>query len=242
MKVTPLALAISSTLVLSACGGGNSSEETTNFTSISGKAIDGYVVGATVYLDLNYNNKRDSGEPYAITAGGNFNIVLDANDASCSDYVPTIVDVPVGAIDEDLGEITEAYQMVIPPNIIISSNTDIKNITLLTTVLWSTIERELRQDKQQLSCKTVKEQSEIRSKYSKPIIRTRTTISNNVMVLPLMNSTVISLLLVMLNCMILLLFSSFFKKSYQDTIALEKKHPNAWLASVEYYQGPWIQW
>ncbi|PSW59738.1 hypothetical protein C0W54_18925 [Photobacterium kishitanii] len=240
MKVTSIALAISSTLVLSACGGGDSSEETTNFTSISGKAIDGYVVGATVYLDLNYNNKRDSGEPYAITtAGGNFDIVLDANDASCSDYVPTIVDVPVGAIDEDLGEITEAYQMVIPPNIIISSNTDIKNITPLTTVLWSTIERELRQDKQQLSCKTVKEQSEIRSNIQNRLLEQEKRLAQRYGVTAdeLYGDFIASGNAELHDIAVALVPS--LKKSYQDTIALEKKHPDAWLANVEYYQGPW---
>ncbi|WP_256384638.1 hypothetical protein [Photobacterium toruni] len=82
MKVSTIALAISSTLLLSACGGGGSDSDNTSSTHHhQGKAIDGYVVGATVYLDLNYNNKLDAGEPNAITtAGGDFDIVLDADD------------------------------------------------------------------------------------------------------------------------------------------------------------------
>lgn len=241
MKVSTIALAISSTLLLSACGGGGSDSDNTSSTHHhQGKAIDGYVVGATVYLDLNYNNKLDAGEPNAITtAGGDFDIVLDADDATCADYVPTVVDVPVGAMDEDLGEVTEAYQMVIPPSVIITSNTDIKNITPLTTVLWSSIERELRQDKQQISCNTVKDQSELRSKIKNRLVEQERRLAQRYGVTAdeLYGDFIASGNTELHDVAVALVPS--LKKSYLETIELEKQYPNAWLTSVEYYQGPW---
>ncbi|MBA8737415.1 hypothetical protein [Chromobacterium violaceum] len=72
-SVLPSLLAVTgSALLLSACGGGggdsNSSSATPTPTQqVSGKAIDGYLVGATVCLDLNDNGVCDSGEPSTTT-------------------------------------------------------------------------------------------------------------------------------------------------------------------------------
>lgn len=72
---------------LAACGGG--SDSTTGAAapaapaasaSITGKAIDGYLVGATACLDLNANNACDDGEPSAITgANGDFTIPYEGD-------------------------------------------------------------------------------------------------------------------------------------------------------------------
>ncbi|SMY16248.1 hypothetical protein [Photobacterium aquimaris] len=171
MKVSTIALAISSTLLLSACGGGggSDSDNTTSTRSIQGKAIDGYVKGATVGLDLNFNGKLDAGEPTTIT-GDNGAYILDikANDAaSCADYVPTIVDVPVGAVDEDLGVVETAYTMTIAPAIFIPTDKDLRDITPLTTVLWDNIQRDLETGNLgMLSCDTIKNQTETRERIS----------------------------------------------------------------------------
>ncbi|WP_034178380.1 hypothetical protein [Burkholderia cenocepacia] len=74
-------LGVSIAASLAACGGGGDSGQpsaggttpTTPAPTITGKAIDGYLAGATVCLDLNNNGVCDAGEPSAITdATGQF--------------------------------------------------------------------------------------------------------------------------------------------------------------------------
>jgi hypothetical protein len=105
-----------------------------------GRVIDGYISGATVWLDLNNNHIYDDNEPSTIsTTKGNYLLELNEADYQCSAYVPTYVDVPVGAIDEDLGEVTQAYQMAIPPSIEALTDDKMHHITPLTTVLWQSL-------------------------------------------------------------------------------------------------------
>lgn len=71
----PIYLAI--VLALNACGGGGdgSTTQTTTTAAASGKVVDGYIKGATVYCDSNNNGSLDAGEPSATTDGqGNFNL------------------------------------------------------------------------------------------------------------------------------------------------------------------------
>ncbi|KWF17595.1 hypothetical protein [Burkholderia pseudomultivorans] len=75
-------LGVSIAAALAACGGGGDSNQssadatpTTPTPTVTGKAIDGYLAGATVCLDVNNNGVCDSGEPSAITdATGQFSI------------------------------------------------------------------------------------------------------------------------------------------------------------------------
>ncbi|MGJ8682767.1 MAG: hypothetical protein ACSHXM_20725, partial [Paraglaciecola sp.] len=125
---------------------------------ISGKVIDGYINGATVFLDINYDGVHNNDEPVTTTKGaGKFNFVLTDEQAECTAYTPLRVNVPVGAMDEDLGKITQAYNMVFPPTLDTLSISEQLNITPLTSVLWSEIEILLK-DKisEGLSCESVK--------------------------------------------------------------------------------------
>lgn len=69
---------IASSLTLAACGGGGDSTSTTAplaTSSLSGVAVDGYIAGATVCMDLNNNTLCDNGEPTASTSGnGGFSL------------------------------------------------------------------------------------------------------------------------------------------------------------------------
>ena len=81
----------------------------------SGKAIDGYVAGANVFIDQNFNFQKDEEEYSAITnSNGEFSISVDSSIASCLKARPIVADVPVGAIDSMLGIVTQAYQMILP--------------------------------------------------------------------------------------------------------------------------------
>ena len=88
---------------------------TDNRVSIQGKTIDGYISGANVFVDVNFNQRKDAGEYSAITdSNGVFELLVDEGDLSCINARPIVADIPVGAIDSTLGEVTEAYQMILP--------------------------------------------------------------------------------------------------------------------------------
>jgi hypothetical protein len=160
MKKTTLA--ILSMATLTACGGGGSSDSNTKdpvtpstAITMSGKAIDGYIQGAAVYLDLNFNRQWDDGEPQTTTnAAGDYRLELPEELQTCAQYAPLVVDVPAGAIDLDLGPVTEAYQMVLPPTFAPITQDDAYHVTPFTTVLWSSVESELAADSQ-TTCQTV---------------------------------------------------------------------------------------
>jgi hypothetical protein len=95
MKVNRIVAAASSAALLgalAACGGGGSgtgapaqssnpppSGGLTAANSVSGKAIDGYLVGATVCIDENANGACDTGEPTTVTdANGNYTLAADS--------------------------------------------------------------------------------------------------------------------------------------------------------------------
>lgn len=84
---------------LSACGGGGVNTANTDGTTsptISGKVIDGYIRGATVFWDCNNNNQFDNGEISTITtAGGNY-IIADKSSVGCE----LLALVGADAIDE----------------------------------------------------------------------------------------------------------------------------------------------
>lgn len=139
-------------LGLSACGGGGGESGSSGSPdtppvqkmAISGKAIDGYVQGATAYLDLNFNRQLDEGEPNAVTSNtGDYRLELTEAQQECAQYVPLVVDVPVGAVDLDTGPVEQAYQMVLPPQFKPVTQEDFYHVTPLTSVMWSTVEKEL---------------------------------------------------------------------------------------------------
>ena len=120
--------------------------------SFKGKTIDGYIQGATVYLDQNFNFRADEGELSAVTGvDGSFTITTDDIDLySCLKSRPIVADVPVGAIDSTLGEVTKAYRMVLPSmsdtgnsSIVISPFTSLLSDAVIQAKSSSSIKDEL---------------------------------------------------------------------------------------------------
>ncbi|WDE10309.1 hypothetical protein [Thalassomonas haliotis] len=153
MKLT-LPLSLLACAFLSACGGSSSSNSNSNSVNntetvasgyaLSGKVIDGYVSGATVWLDFNGNGMLDANEPSAIsTDAGQYTMELNDQQRACAAYSAIYVDVPVGAIDESEGEVTEAYQMMRPPQMETLTDASLLHISPLTTVLWDNIKKDL---------------------------------------------------------------------------------------------------
>ena len=91
-------------------------EDAPEVTIFSGEAIDGYISGANVFIDENFNFNKDVGEFSATTdTNGQFQIQVASNTkAACLRNRPIIANVPIGAIDSTYGNVTEAYQMLLP--------------------------------------------------------------------------------------------------------------------------------
>lgn len=167
------------TLSIAACGGGGGSEtsaptptpastptpvQTPSPTiKSSGKVIDGYVVGATVWLDFNGDGKHNQDKEPSTTSGdtGDYHFEFTQEQASCVPYSTTYVDVPVGAMDLSLGEVTEAYQMSFPPSIEPISDNDIRHISPLTSVIWKQLQSQLEKD-DTVTCDNLKQDAELR--------------------------------------------------------------------------------
>lgn len=167
---TKLILASILTMGLTACGGGggggSDNSTPTPKSAIQGKAIDGYIKGATVYLDLNFNKQLDAGEPSVVTTDlGDYRMELTQAQEQCAEYVPLVVDVPVGAVDLDTGVVEQAYQMVLPPKFTPISDDDLLHVTPLTTVLWSYVEKQLSNDGT-LTCQSVMANQQTREKIA----------------------------------------------------------------------------
>ena len=89
-----------SAIVLTACGGGGGGGLFGSSSVLSGLAVDGYVQGATVFLDINKNGVLDAGEPSATTdATGKYTLDYSAVSTSVTG-LPIVV---TGGIDTDTG-------------------------------------------------------------------------------------------------------------------------------------------
>ena len=143
-------------------------------SAVSGKVIDGYISGATVFLDLNGNEQLDTNEPRAITNNeGDYNLVLTDEEAQCRTYSALIVDVPVGAQDADFGEVTEAFRLVYPPTLL--SEQESTHITPLTTVIWDFYKYQIqhieRDSAEPLSCESLTENPALVDGFSEKVDR-----------------------------------------------------------------------
>ena len=81
-----------------------------------GTTIDGYVSGATIFIDQNYNFIKDTGELSTVT-DSNGKFYINTDDVilyECLKSRPIIASVPVGAVDSTRGEVTKAYEMILP--------------------------------------------------------------------------------------------------------------------------------
>ncbi|MEK9877207.1 MAG: hypothetical protein VW684_11160, partial [Betaproteobacteria bacterium] len=111
---------------------------------VAGKAIDGYLVGATVFLDLNWNLKLDTGEPVAITdPSGQFRFapwqsykVLGDQPGVCARQRPQVVIAEAGTVDLQRGPIEKDLKLVLIPSPEFSSDNEftLQSVTPLTSL------------------------------------------------------------------------------------------------------------
>ena len=154
-------LLTASALTLVGCGGGGASLTppvlevltttiASTFTYGETRVIDGYVSGAEVFIDYNWNLVRDEGEPLA-TEGDNI-YTFDSSDTTainnwsqqCADNRPRVANVPVGAYDSDRGYVEDAYTMYFFPY---KYNADysVANVTPFTTLFTGYVAEDLTQ-------------------------------------------------------------------------------------------------
>lgn len=244
MNTTKTIIALSLVSVITACGGngGGSSDSgsAVSKASLSGRAIDGYISGATVFLDYNYNNKLDAGEPSAITgADGLYDLQLTGKYADCNEYAPLVLDVPVGAVDSDYGEVTEAYQMVTPPAFAAASSDEIRHLTPLSTIVWTSIEAELKtQDEASFkTCEDVKNNYAVREAIKTRVTEQEWRFANRYSVtVDEMYGDYVASGNTTLHAEAAALVPSL-QKSYDETRTLEAAHPSADYVYIEYFHG-----
>lgn len=98
-KALSLSLALSALLWLSGCGEGDDTVALTDTTTLSGTVADGYLVGAKVCLDKNYNDVCDADEPFVMTDGtGKYTFTLPSMSAT---ELPILVEADENTIDLD---------------------------------------------------------------------------------------------------------------------------------------------
>ncbi|EGU38194.1 hypothetical protein VII00023_19699 [Vibrio ichthyoenteri ATCC 700023] len=233
-------LSISGLLLLAACGGGNDSNggSTNPSTSakVGGLAIDGYVEGATAFLDYNFNGVMDEDEPRDITdQNGRFDFAIEEDDLICKEYSPIIVDVPTGAYDSDYGLVNKPYRLTFPPSFS-SDNVgeDVFATTPFTTVIWSAVETDLLQSGVS-NCKELAANTEAQNKVSRLVAEKEYELGNryNIPANELYADFIASG-----NTeqhQLAQLLTSGLAKGYAETSALVDANPNAWKATVEYY-------
>ena len=103
-NLTLLSLALSSGFWFSGCGGGETTTptETTSTTTLSGTVADGYLVGAKVCVDKNYNDVCDANEPTTITdSSGHYSFTLTEMAPA---ELPLIVEANASTIDLDTNQ------------------------------------------------------------------------------------------------------------------------------------------
>jgi len=105
---------------------GTSSSSSTSSEAIASRVIDGYITGANVFIDFNYNLIQDSGEPsaspaesgepgsYVFDYDNDFSAITDFSEA-CANRRMQIAEVPAGAVDSELGEVDKAFTMFYMP-------------------------------------------------------------------------------------------------------------------------------
>ena len=118
-----------------------------------GKVIDGYINGAEVFIDQNFNFNKDPGELSTVSQdNGSFLIGTDDDSLyQCLQNRPIVAVVPVGATDESQGEVTTAFRMILPSindaggnnSIVITPFTDLLSQSIINAKNNSSITEDL---------------------------------------------------------------------------------------------------
>ena len=114
------------------------------------KVIDGYISGANVFIDFNWNLSQDEGEPSATEDSINQVYNFEETDfasinnftVDCAKLRPRIAEIPAGAVDADQGVVDSPFKLYFFPWYADSSATS-ANVTPLTSLFTSYVANEL---------------------------------------------------------------------------------------------------
>jgi len=110
---------------MAGCGGGSSTSAPTGAATVAGKVADGYLAGATVFMDKNGNYQLDAGEPFA-TTDDNGVYTLSVDPADIGKYPIVAMAVKGVTVDGDTGQaVASSYVMSMPKDAVsgtVSSN------------------------------------------------------------------------------------------------------------------------
>ena len=100
--------------LIAGCGGGSGSSTPAASVSVSGAVADGYLVGATVFLDKNNNYLLDAGEPSTMTdANGAY--ILTVDPADMGKYPIVAMAIKGQTIDKDTNlTVSNSYMLSMP--------------------------------------------------------------------------------------------------------------------------------
>lgn len=98
--------------LIAGCGGGSSTPAAS--TAVSGKVADGYLAGATVFLDKNNNYQMDAGEPSTMTdANGAYTLMVDP--ADMGRYPIVAMAIKGQTIDRDTNQsVADSFMLSMP--------------------------------------------------------------------------------------------------------------------------------
>ena len=116
-------LIILSLVLLASCGGGGGSAAvpeppvSQSLNLFKTLVIDGYVEGANVFVDFNFNLIQDEGEPSGVFNSTTYEYEFTESDfgaitnftETCGLNRPRVAQAPVGAIDSTRGVVNTAY-------------------------------------------------------------------------------------------------------------------------------------
>ena len=139
---------------LVSCGGGGGSATvpeppvSQSLNLFKTLVIDGYVEGANVFVDFNFNLIQDEGEPSGTFNSTTYEYEFDSTGfgaitnftETCGLNRPRVAQVPVGAIDSTRGVVNTAYTMMYFPH---DGGTPKANVTPFTTMLTNSINDKL---------------------------------------------------------------------------------------------------
>lgn len=119
--------------LIAGCGGGGSSAPAAS-TSVSGAVADGYLVGATVFLDKNGNYQLDAGEP-STTTDANGTYALNINSAGVGKYPIVAMVIKGQTIDKDTNQSVSNSYILSMPATAMSGTVDNNFISPMSTLI-----------------------------------------------------------------------------------------------------------
>ncbi|MDN3683439.1 hypothetical protein QW180_01690 [Vibrio sinaloensis] len=120
-------------LFLQGVGGGSSSSSDSNSSgssTYSVTAIDGYLNGALVWLDIDGDFEQDDNEPSATSGVGGVANLDVSNVTNPSQYAVVVKAIPGQTVDEDNGPVETGYVMSAP-----AGETDVTPLSTLVHVI-----------------------------------------------------------------------------------------------------------